>query len=157
MSEHIPQFALPELEGREDSARPRPGAYAVAIDADGRVLLVRALQGWFLPGGGVEAGEEFRDALVREVREETGYAATALDEIGRANQLVWSLAGDEVVNKLGRFFRVRTNGPPGPREEADHEPHWVDGQAAIAQLTEQAQAWAVERALGGPDGRTEEP
>ena len=49
---------------------------AVIVDA-GRVLLIKRgqppLQGrWSLPGGVVEVGETLQEALVREVREETG-------------------------------------------------------------------------------------
>lgn len=51
--------------------------------ADDRILLVRLAASlpeagrWGLPGGGVEWGEAPVDALVREVREETGLHATA--------------------------------------------------------------------------------
>ena len=52
------------------------GVGAVVIH-EGRVLLIRRgkepLRGrWVVPGGTVEAGETLQDALVREVREETG-------------------------------------------------------------------------------------
>ncbi|HEY7172814.1 MAG TPA: NUDIX hydrolase [Vicinamibacterales bacterium] len=56
--------------------RPIIGVGAVILDRD-RVLLVRRahepLKGeWSLPGGAVELGETLAEALVREVREETG-------------------------------------------------------------------------------------
>jgi 8-oxo-dGTP diphosphatase len=52
-------------------------AVSAAIIRDGRVLIVRRArppaEGLFtLPGGAVEAGERLEEALLREVREETG-------------------------------------------------------------------------------------
>jgi 8-oxo-dGTP diphosphatase len=53
----------------------------------GRVLLPQRKKGshlagaWEFPGGKVEAGEDPRDALVRELREETGIEVTVGDPI----------------------------------------------------------------------------
>nr|WP_242600199.1 NUDIX domain-containing protein [Dermacoccus nishinomiyaensis] len=55
--------------------QPTFSAGAVAIiEHDGRVLALRQAHrsGWSLPGGLIDAGEQPQDAVVREVREETG-------------------------------------------------------------------------------------
>ncbi len=56
----------------------RVAAYAV-VERRGRILLTHwrrgHLHGWTLPGGGIDDGEDPRDAVVREVFEETGLEA----------------------------------------------------------------------------------
>lgn len=56
----------------------RVAAYAV-VERRGKLLLTHwrrgHLHGWTLPGGGIEGGEDPRDAVVREVYEETGLDA----------------------------------------------------------------------------------
>jgi 8-oxo-dGTP pyrophosphatase MutT (NUDIX family) len=52
----------------------RPSVSAIIFDRRGRLLLQQRSDGgqWGLPGGSVEIGESVRDAVIREVREETG-------------------------------------------------------------------------------------
>lgn len=53
-----------------------PGASAIVVDAEGRIVLQRRKdnQLWALPGGVMEIGESITQTIVREVQEETGLA-----------------------------------------------------------------------------------
>jgi ADP-ribose pyrophosphatase YjhB (NUDIX family) len=55
------------------------GVQAIAFTPDGQLLLVslRYVPGWHLPGGGVKKREGFQDAVLREMREETGMESFA--------------------------------------------------------------------------------
>ena len=56
----------------------------------GKILLLyknykNKYEGWVLPKGTVEEGEEFRDTATREVLEETGAAASIIKYMERAS------------------------------------------------------------------------
>ena len=49
-------------------------AGAVVLNNEGKILLIRGpRRGWEQPGGQVEEGESIRAAVIREVKEETGF------------------------------------------------------------------------------------
>ncbi len=77
---------------REYPDRPIVGVGAVVI-RDGQVLLVQRAQEplsgkWTLPGGAVELGETLVEAVVRELREETGLEVRVLELVEAFERIV---------------------------------------------------------------------
>jgi ADP-ribose pyrophosphatase YjhB (NUDIX family) len=62
----------------------RSSVSAVIFDRQGRLLLQQRSDGgqWGLPGGSVEIGESVQEAVVREVREETGLTVAVRRLVG---------------------------------------------------------------------------
>lgn len=64
-------------------------------------------EGWVLPKGTVEPGEEFQDTALREVREETGVKASIVKYIG-TSQYTFSVP-DNVVEKKVHWYLMSAN------------------------------------------------
>jgi 8-oxo-dGTP diphosphatase len=62
------------------------GVSGIVADPDGSILLLRprywSAASWGLPGGYLKSGETPAQALIREVREETGLTVTDVREVG---------------------------------------------------------------------------
>lgn len=84
------------------------GVRVLVQDDAGRVLLVRHtyLDGWYLPGGGVDARETFEAAAVRELREETGLVAKSRPRLISVHANERFMPGDHVA-----VMRIDNYGP----------------------------------------------
>lgn len=87
----------------------REAARAVVLDAHLRVLLVRYDEDggfWATPGGGLEPGEDYPTAVLRELREEVGVLKAGLgDQI--AERVVDHPVSGRLVRQVERYFLVR--------------------------------------------------
>jgi ADP-ribose pyrophosphatase YjhB (NUDIX family) len=86
----------------------RLGVRALVIDPREHVLLVRHtyVSGWYLPGGGVEAGESAEAALVRELSEEAGVELLASPRLHGLFFNPRASRRDHVACYVVRDFRV---------------------------------------------------
>ena len=109
-----------------DNARTYPTrpylAVSAAIFRDGCVLIVRrgrppAHGLYTLPGGGVELGETLEQAVMREVREETGLAIAPLALVGFREAIARDAAG-----RIERHFVIL---PFAAR--------WIAGEIALSE------------------------
>lgn len=84
---------------------------------DGEVLLVRHgyTPGWHLPGGGVEPGESFEEALAKELREEGNVRVEGTAQLHGLFQNKHASSRDHVAVYVVREFRY--DGPPAPNFE----------------------------------------
>lgn len=125
----------------------RVAAYGLVHDAEGRVLLTHLCRSihkgrWTLPGGGLDFGERPRDAVVREVREETGLDVRVQELLDADAELAHYVGTDgrPVQAHPVRFlYRVTVlGGHLGVQEvdgSTDDAAWWAPGELPDDQLT----------------------
>ena len=136
-----PEFGRPEAGA---DYLLRPGGYAVILHGE-HIAVVETPSGLFLPGGGCEAGEDAAAAAVREAFEECGLRIELGAALGVADELVYSRSESRHWRKRCSFFLARATAQEGGCE-ADHVLRWLPRAAALEQLRDGSQRWAVARA-----------
>ncbi|MFC7077943.1 NUDIX hydrolase [Haloarcula halophila] len=110
------------------------GVGGLVEDDDGRVLFVREGDSyedatWKLPGGGVEAGESRAEALVREIREETG-VTVAVEELLAVSEITVAHGDRSAQFHFGTYRATpettTLTDDPGLADEGIVEVTWTD-------------------------------
>ena len=93
------------------------GVRAMVIDGAGRIFLIKHsyVEGWHLPGGGVETGETFLGALARELAEEGNIVLVAPPALHGIFFNRRTSRRDHVALYIVREFRQ--DAPPVPNHE----------------------------------------
>ena len=118
----------------------RPSVYALIV-YDKKLLLVRTqyTKRYVLPGGGIEKGEAIEEALIREVREETGISVKVGEFLHFETDFFYYDPADLAIHGFLFFYRCE---PLSTQigdvhflpDEGLEQPVWVD----IDSLNEQA-------------------
>ncbi len=87
---------------------------AAIFNGKGQVLLQKRSEGtWGFPGGVMELDESFEEAVIREVREETGLLVSVKRLIGIYSKYSDSYANGDVSQPISAFFEcLITGGKP---------------------------------------------
>lgn len=137
-----PQFGEPH-----GTYTTRPSAYAVIRNDAGNVLVVLVRGKYHLPGGGIDVGEDVKTAVVREVREETGYEVVIAECIGNANQF-FETSSLGPLNKTAMFFTATiAGGDISNSTEDDHQACWIPVTDFLESTASDFQKWAVTQTL----------
>ncbi|MGO4543444.1 NUDIX hydrolase [Paenibacillus sp. 2TAB23] len=108
----------------------------------GQILLVKTEHdGWVFPGGQVEAGENVIDALIREIKEESGIDAAISCLIGiysNTGTYKWHDGVTDVPTKVMMDFSCKAEGGQLAVSEETSESGWFDKADVLAFITSPA-------------------
>ena len=124
----------------------RFGAYGIVSNEEGKIILVQAPNGaYFLPGGGIEAGEDQKQAIAREMMEELGYQVEIGAYLGEATEYFYSSHRDIYFRHPGYFYVISAWQSVCQPLEKNNQLSWVTGDDAMLLLKRGSHRWAVQK------------
>ncbi|HWX09024.1 MAG TPA: NUDIX domain-containing protein [Gaiellaceae bacterium] len=134
-----------------------PSAHALIRRGDGRILLVKHVEGrWMLPGGAVEPGERPAEAACRECLEEAGIVIEPLRIVGvygGPEYRVRYANGDEAAWVVTIFEARIVEGEPTPSDDETCDVGWFAPGELDALPQSDATRLTLREALSGQSFR----
>ncbi|MFP7171759.1 NUDIX domain-containing protein [Terribacillus sp. 7520-G] len=124
--------------------KERRAVYGIIHDKSKRIGVIRLTydQLLFLPGGGMEHGEDEVETLRREVLEETGYLINKPSFLCTGTQFFQSRDARYIQN-VASFYSCSIGLKEMEPAEEDHELIWLKPEEAVNHLFHQHQACAL--------------
>ncbi|MEU0502699.1 NUDIX domain-containing protein [Nocardia sp. NPDC005998] len=144
-----------------DPNAPMPNSIKVAVsavvrDSQGRILMIHRTDNdrYSIPGGGLEAGETITQALIREVKEETGIDVRVTDLIGIFSNPDHVIAYDdgEVRQEFSICFHADPIGGHLRTSSESKEVRWVAPNNISSLNVHPSIALRIERGLSSTTG-----
>lgn len=125
----------------------REAVYGLVVNESMQIGIVKTPRGNFLPGGGIEDGENHIECLKREFIEETGYEIEVGSYIGRSELYGLTPRRKRYLKMIGYFYVVKLAGTTKDKIEEDHEFIWLDINKAENEMLLEHQSWAIKKML----------
>ncbi|MCR4322841.1 MAG: NUDIX hydrolase [Candidatus Azambacteria bacterium] len=123
----------------ENHITTKVGVYCI-IEKDGKILLAQEAKGgisgtWSIPGGKVDEGESFEEAVKREVKEETNLDVFDMEEM--------SIIQEEPNHTVKHIFIVKTDGEIAPQEGEILDVRWFSFEEVQEMKNELRKPWVL--------------
>ncbi|MGM0805352.1 MAG: NUDIX domain-containing protein [Bacillota bacterium] len=125
----------------------REAVYAIVLDENKNIAVMVQNGKGFLPGGGIETGEDHEVCLKRECIEETGFTFKMAHFVGHAKQYFQTRQGEYLIND-GYFYTGSFGEYANEPLDQDHELVWMKVDQAEKLLFHSSHIWAVKKELG---------
>ncbi|HET8991772.1 MAG TPA: NUDIX domain-containing protein [Candidatus Saccharimonadales bacterium] len=126
-------FNKNSIEVDIDKLTWRPAAYGIVIDGK-KILLSKQTNGYNLPGGGINFGENPLEAVIREIKEETGITASNPRLIEASTYYFTSRSKQEVTYQAVALYYVCDFQPGSLSADGleDYEKEFTEGPVWLA-------------------------
>ncbi len=149
---------MPKTDYYDDPRAPQANSLVVAVAAvvsneSAQVLMIERTDNglWAVPGGAQDIGETTREAVVREVHEETGIKVEVTDIVGIYSNPRHVIAYDdgEVRQEFSIVFHARALDGELRTSSESHRVHWVPREEIEHLSIDRSMRLRIQHALEG--------